>query len=400
MRILIADTLKASAVSELERLGCDVTVRAELTADDLPPAIQGYQILVVRSTRVTEQTISSSDQLALVVRAGAGVNTIALDAAADAGIYVANCPGKNADAVAELTIGLIISADRGIANATADLRDGRWRKSHYQVAAGLRGRTLGIVGYGSIGKAVAQCALGIGMKVSAWSRSLSEETAETDGISRVAKLVDLARTCDVVTMHLSSNKETKSLIDVDFLNELKDGAVFVNTSRGDVVDEEALKRAIDEKHLRVGLDVFANEPGGGNAEFADTAFASAITATPHIGASTEQASDAIAAETVRVIRAYKETGVPENVVNVNRSSPAPWILVVRHRNRVGVLAGVLDELRGGDINIEEMQNMIFAGGGAACCTMQIDSLPNEEILRRIRSMDSVYAARVETKGGH
>ncbi len=398
MRILIADSLEQSAVSELERLGCDVSIRPELGADDLPAAIQGFQVLVVRSTKVTEATINAADQLALVVRAGAGVNTIALDAAAKAGVYVANCPGKNADAVAELTMGLITAADRRIADATADLRAGKWRKKAYQSAAGLRGRRLGIVGYGSIGKAVARIAEAFGMEIAAWSRSLTDAIAEADGITRAADLAEIARTCDVVTVHLASGAQTKGIIDADFFAAIKDGAIFVNTSRGDVVDEAALQRAIGEKHLKVGLDVFADEPSSGTADFAATQLAAGITATPHIGASTDQASEAIAAETVRVICAYKETGVPANAVNVNISSPAPWILIVRHQNRVGVLAGVLDELRRADINIEEMQNTIFSGGHAACCTMQLDSLPGDEILKRIASSDLIYVARVESTG--
>jgi D-3-phosphoglycerate dehydrogenase / 2-oxoglutarate reductase len=399
MKVLIADKIEESVLPALERIGCRVTYRPELVAEDLPGAIAGFQVLVVRSTRVTEATIRAGNDLALVVRSGAGVNTIATEAAANAGIYVANCPGRNADAVAELTIGLLIAADRGIADATADLRAGRWRKSHYQKAAGIKGRRLGIVGYGSIGRAVAKAAQGLGMRVSAWSRSLTPETAAREGIEVAATLSELASSCDAVSVHVAANDETKAIVDERFFDALRDGAIFINTSRGDVVDEAALAAAIERKHLRVGLDVFACEPESGEAAFENTRLAALVTATPHIAASTAQASEAIADETVRVIRRYKETGVPANVVNINMTSPAPWVLVVRHHNRVGVLAAVLEELKSGNVNIEEMQNTIFAGGSAACCTMLVDSLPDDPTIERIRAIDEVLSARVETKQG-
>ncbi len=397
MRVLIADSLDPAAVAALEELGCDVTMQSDLGAADLPGAVAGYTVLVVRSTKVTAETIAAADDLALIVRAGAGVNTIALDDAAQAGVYVANCPGKNADAVAELAIGLITACDRGIANATADLRAGLWKKKHYQKAAGLKHRTLGIIGLGSIGREVATRTRAFGMEVGAWSRSLTPERAEHIGVRYFETPLDLAARSDVVSVHLAAAPETKGLIGADFFAAMKEGAIFVNTARGDVVDQDALLAAIDAKGLRVGLDVYANEPAGGTADFPDAGLAAMVTATPHIGASTAQAAEAIAAETVRVVRTFKETGVPANVVNVNVSSPAPWSLTVRHLNRVGVLAGVLDELRSAEINVEEMQNTIFSGGRAACCSLLLDTCPNEKTLAAIGRVDAVLMARIEEK---
>ncbi len=397
MRVLIADSLDPAAVAALEELGCDVTMQSDLGAADLPGAVAGYTVLVVRSTKVTAETIAAADDLALIVRAGAGVNTIALDDAAQAGVYVANCPGKNADAVAELAIGLITACDRGIANATADLRAGAWKKKHYQKAAGLKYRTLGIVGFGSIGREVATRARAFGMEVGAWSRSLTPERAEHIGVRYFETPLDLAARSDVVSVHLAAAPETRGLIGADFFAAMKEGAIFVNTARGDVVDQDALLAAIDAKGLRVGLDVYANEPAGGTADFPDAGLAAKVTATPHIGASTAQAAEAIAAETVRVVRTFKETGVPANAVNVNVSSPAPWSLTVRHLNRVGVLAGVLDELRSAEINVEEMQNTIFSGGRAACCSLLLDTCPNEKTLAAIGRVDAVLMARIEEK---
>ncbi|MCP4626387.1 MAG: hydroxyacid dehydrogenase, partial [bacterium] len=305
------------------------------------------------------------------------------------GIHVANCPGKNTDAVAELALGHLIAADRRIVPATHDLRDGKWRKKEYGKAAGLKGRTLGIVGLGAIGLALAKRAEGLGMKVTAWSRSLTWEKAEKLRIGYCASPEELAGAADAVSVHLAAKPETKHLINKSFLDGLKDNAIFINTSRGEVVDTEALKEAIAAKGLRVGVDVYENEPTGGENTFEQTDLAGIATCTPHIGASTDQAAEAIADEVVRIVTSYEETGKPVNAVNVRAKSSAEITLVVRHFNKVGVLAGVLDELRSDNINIEEMENTVFEGSEAAICTLKLDDRPTEEQLDRIRKDESL-----------
>ncbi len=380
MKVLIADKLSETTVSALKALGGEVAVNPDLNADDLPAAIGDSDILVVRSTKVSSKTIEAAKNLSLIIRAGAGVNTIDISSANTRGIYVSNCPGKNTDAVAELAIGLMIAADRRIANATADLRESRWKKKEYGKARGLKGRTLGIIGFGAIGKSVAKHAQSLDMNVAVWSRSLTSATAEEYGVAHIPNLAILAGQSDVVSIHLAYNKETHHLINKSFLEAMKDGAIFVNTSRGEVVDTAALKEAIRTKQLRVGTDVFENEPAGGEDTFADTELAGMITATPHIGASTDQASEAIADEVVRIVRSFAETGVPLHTVNIRARSSATQSLVVRHYNRVGVLAGVLDKLRNSGINVEEMTNIIFETSKAACCTLLLDAAPSKQIL--------------------
>jgi D-3-phosphoglycerate dehydrogenase len=389
MKVLIADKLSDKTVIALKKLGVEVTVNADLTADNLPLSISNSDILVVRSTKVTSKTIESAPNLSLIIRAGAGVNTIDIAAANARGIYVSNCPGKNTEAVAELAIGLIIAADRQIPNATLDLRNGSWKKKEYGKARGLRGRTLGIVGFGAIGKAVARRALGLEMKVIAWSRSLTEEGAKESGISKADDLTVLAQQADAISVHVAYKDETRHLIDKAFLDCMKNGAILINTSRGEVVDTESLKEAIKAKRLRVGLDVFENEPAGGEAPFHDKELANLVTATPHIGASTDQASEAIADEVVRIIKSFQETGVPFNTVNIRARSSATQSLVVRHYNRVGVLAGILDKLRNGGINIEEMTNIIFETSKAACCTLLLDGAPSDEILSEMQKDENI-----------
>jgi D-3-phosphoglycerate dehydrogenase len=384
MNILIADKLSQSAVAALENLGAKVTVNAELSEDTLAGALQDAEILIVRSTKVNAAAIKAAPALSLIIRAGAGVNTIDLAAANERGIHVANCPGKNNDAVAELAIGLLIAADRRIADAAAALRRGTWSKGEFGKARGLKGRTLGIIGLGAIGSAVAAIAQAMGMEVVAWSRSLTPERAEELGIGFCASPVDVAKASDAVTVHVAGNKQTAGLIGVDFFAALKKGAIFLNTSRGDVVDTAALKAAAAEKGIRFGLDVFENEPAGSSGSFADVELAAAGTCTPHIGASTDQASEAIAEEVVNIVRSYRDTGKPLNTVNVRAKSTATTSLVVRHYNKVGVLAGVLDELRGEGVNIEEMENMIFEGGATASCTLLLDDLPSDVALDKMR----------------
>ena len=390
MQVLIADKMPTDMVEALAALGTDVAYRPELTAAELPRAVAETEILIVRSKEVQAQVFAAAPQLALVVRAGAGVNTIDLDEASQRGVYVANCPGMNTAAVAELAIGLLIAVDRGLVAATLDLRRGAWTKAALaKRAAGLKGRTLGIIGCGEIGRAVIRRALALEMRIVAWSRSLTDEQAEEFGATRAATLESLAAASDAVSVHLALASETRHLIAVPFFAALRPGAIFINTSRGEIVDTAALEAAIGAKQLRVGLDVFEREPAGGAGSFEQTSLAERITGTPHLGASTEQAAAAIAAETVRIVREFLRTGQPPGAVNVAKRTPATHQLVVRHLNRVGVLAGVLDALRGEEINVERMTNTIFDGARAACCSLELDASPSPALLQSLAAVENI-----------
>jgi D-3-phosphoglycerate dehydrogenase len=396
MKILIADKLSKTAIADLEAMGHAVVSNPDLKAEDLPAAIGDAEVLIVRSTKVTAETIAASTKLALIIRAGAGVNTIDLAKASELGIHVTNCPGKNTDAVAELAIGLLIAADRRIANATAELRVGKWNKKEYGKAAGLKGRTLGIIGTGSIGKAVIRRALALDMSVVAWSRSLTPEKAKELGVAFAATPLDVAKAADAVSLHVAAKPETKGMVDAEFLAAMKKGAILVNAARGDIVDTEAVKAAIAEKGLRYACDVYAPEPAGGVAEFPATDLAAAAVAcTPHIGASTDQASEAIAAEAVRIVKVFEETGTPPNDVNIRAKSSAIANLVVRHYNKVGVIAGVLLLLRNAGVNIEEMQNLVFEGGSAACCSLKLDSRPDDALVAQIAATENIISVSLK-----
>jgi D-3-phosphoglycerate dehydrogenase len=399
MKILVADKLSSHALDALRATGAEVRCEPDRKAEELPQAVGDADVLIVRSKKVAAATIAAATRLALVIRAGAGVDTIDVGAASARGIYVSNCPGRNADAVAELAVALLLAADRRVVEATAALRDGKWRKAEFGKARGLKGRTLGLIGFGTIARAVARRAHGLEMKVLAWSRRLTDEAAAEAGVARAGSPLEVARASDAVSVHVAATPETRHLIDGAFFDALKPGAIFVNTSRGDVVDTAALKKALAAGKIRAGLDVYEGEPAGGEAEFPDTDLARAVIGTPHVGASTDQASEAIADEAVRIVKVFHETGVPPNAVNICGRSPARYALIVRHYDRVGVLAGILDGLRRDEVNVEEMQNTVFEGAKAACCTLMLDSEPSPETLKAIQTNPDVLNAKMTLREG-
>jgi D-3-phosphoglycerate dehydrogenase len=387
MRVLVADKFEQSGRDGLEAIGCEVSFQPDLKDEALVEAIRQLQpdVLVVRSTKVSEAMLDAG-ALKLVVRAGAGYNTIDVAAASARGIYVSNCPGKNSIAVAELAFALILALDRRIADNVIALRRGEWNKKEFSKARGLYGRTLGLIGVGQIGQEMIPRARAFGMPVMAWSRSLTPERAEALGVEYKETPQEVARTADLVSVHLALKPETRSLIGADVFNAMREGAYFINTSRGEVVDQAALLHAMKTHGIRAGLDVYANEPTSATGEFTDEIAQEAnLYGTHHIGASTDQAQEAIAAETVRIVQTFKETGKVPNVVNLAARTPATHMLVVRHRDRPGVLAHVLDAIRKAEINVQEMENIIFEGGQAAVARINLVNAPPAETLARLRS---------------
>jgi D-3-phosphoglycerate dehydrogenase len=332
MRVLIADKFESSGIQGLQALGCDVAFEPDLKDQALADAIaaSGPVVLVVRSTKVAAAAMGSS--LKLIVRAGAGVNTIDVGAATGKGIVVANCPGKNSVAVAELTMGLLLAMDRRIPENVAALRAGTWNKKEYSKARGLFGSTLGILGVGNIAVEVIRRAAAFGMDVVIWSRrfdgqdrAMTADEAEALGLAIAAGQVsiafaptpaDVAARVDALSVHLALGPETRGLVGRDVFGRLRTGAAFINTSRGELVDHAALSDAIRERELRVALDVFGQEPAAATGDFMDPIVqAPGVYGTHHIGASTNQAQEAVASEVVRIVSTFKETGTAPNAVN-------------------------------------------------------------------------------------
>ncbi len=387
MKILIADNFEASGIRGLEALGCEVINDPSLKDDSLIEAIRNSaaDVLVVRSTKVSEAMLAAGN-LSLVVRAGAGYNTIDVKAASERGIYVSNCPGKNAVAVAELAFALILALDRRIVDNVNELRSGKWNKKEFSQSNGLKGQTLGLIGLGQIGSEMIARANAFEMNVVGWSRSLTPEKAAEMGITFRQTIAEVANDCDILSVHVALTPDTRGVINKDVFDLMRDGAMFINTSRAEIVDQAALIEAIKTKGLRVGTDVFANEPATATGEFSDELVSLPnVYGTHHIGASTNQAQEAIAAETVRIIQTYKDTGKVPNVVNLSEQTPATHVLVVRHRDRPGVLAHVFNEIKAANINVQEMENIVFAGAEAAIARIALDAPPDEATMQLIQA---------------
>ncbi len=406
MKVLVADKFEKSGIEGLTRAGCEVVYEPDAKDDTLTEAIRSTaaDVLVVRSTKVTSAMLDAG-RLSLVVRAGAGYNTIDVGAASTRGIYVSNCPGKNAIAVAELAFALILALDRRVPDNVAELRAGRWNKKEFSKAQGLYGKTLGLLGLGSIAQEMIRRAAGFGMDVVVWTRRfegenrpLTEHEARDLDIEPALRAVrvdlaptpgDVAARADVLSVHVALGAETKGLVNATLLGRMKPGASFINTARGAVVDHAALAQAVRDRSLRVGLDVYANEPAAATAEFSDDLLRLPnVYGTHHIGASTDQAQEAIAAETVRIVRSYRETGRVPNAVNLAKRTPATHMLVVRHRDRPGVLAHVFHHLRQDNLNVQETENIVFEGAEAAVARINLDGAPSSALRARIKAENS------------
>jgi len=400
MKILIADKFPPENVERLQEMGIEIVSEPDLKEDALEDRLRqfGPDILVVRSTRVEESHLDASPELALVIRAGAGVNTIDVDGASRRGIHVANCPGKNAIAVAELAFAHLLAMDRCLVDAALDLRQGVWNKKDYSKARGVFGSTLGLLGMGQIGQEMASRARAFGMKVLAWSRSLTPQRAEELDVDYAATPLEVAAGCDVLSIHLALNDDTRHLVGAEVLAALPAGALVINTSRDGVLDQDALAREVQTRGLRAALDVFNGEPSVAQGSLDPALFALAgVQGSHHIGASTEQAQAAVAEEVLHIVASFQDKGIVPNCVNLAETTPATHLLVVRHRDRVGALAGVLQVLRVAEINVQEVENIIFRGAEAASARLRLDKEPEESVLGEVRtSSDHILAVTLRT----
>ncbi len=386
VKVLIADKFPDLYIEQLKAMDLDVIYNAKLGENDLPAAAEDVDIIVVRSTIVNAETIKAGKKLNLIIRAGAGVNNINIPAANQKGVYVANCPGMNSVAVAELAMGLILSLDRRIPDNVIDFRGGVWNKGEYSKAEGLLGKNLAIIGVGAIGKEVAKRAVSFGMNV--YGKDIFP--FESDIIEKFSDMEKMLPTADIISIHLPLTPETRGLFNKQMFSYLKPGALLINTSRADVIDEDALIEAIKEKNIRCGFDVFKGEPEGKSGAVTSKLLNNPnVYVTHHIGASTEQAQNAVAGETVRIIRDYTRSGVIAHWVNRAKTKDSRYQLVVKHYNRSGVLTSILEVINKANINIEDIENVIFDGGVAACCTMKLKEAISADVLKVISANENV-----------
>lgn len=400
MELYFADAIAPEHIAALEKRGHLCVVATPDANKDLAQQLTTVDVLIVRSTTVSREVIEASPQLGLIIRAGAGTDTIDVDAASEYGIYVCNVPGQNAVAVAELTMGLILSLDRRIPHSTIDFQNSVWDKSKYSDASGLKGRNIAILGFGSIGLEVAKRAKSFGLHIHGLQTATrSAETTGTLnelGVSLHQSLGEMLEISDIVSLHLPLTDETEQLVDETFLGHMKPGAMLINTSRGGLLDEDALVAAMEEKGLRLGLDVYKAEPKDGTAEWAPAiAKMENFVGTHHIGASTDQARAAIAQGVFATIEAY-ETGLPPNCVNIADRPLGECAIAVRHKDEVGVLAAVLSSLRTAGINVQQMRNEIFEGSGptAAVATIRVSQSPDDSVVQALQEIPSVIKVDV------
>ena len=391
VKILLADKLHPHSVQALQAIsGVEVLNQPSLGPDDLPQAIAGVEILIVRSTKVNAATIAAADRLGLIIRAGSGYNTIDVEGASAKGVYVANCPGKNSTAVAELAVGLMLALDRNLADNVIDLRNGKWNKGKYGKAQGFKGRTVGLVGLGAIGQETAERLRPFGVKLLAWSRSLTQQRAEAHGLEYVPNLIELAGRCDVISLHLALSADTRGLIGKDFFAAMQKDAFLINTCRAEVVDQKALLEAMQTKNIRMGTDVFEGEPSGKDGEFASEISQHAnCYGTHHIGASTDQAELDTGLEAARIVQAFVSGQPIPNCVNLRKPPSSASAITVRHQDRVGVLAGVFGVLKENGVNVQEMENLVFSGAKAASARILVEDLVSPQVVAALEKCDGV-----------
>ncbi|MDR7304114.1 3-phosphoglycerate dehydrogenase [Haloactinomyces albus] len=325
MRVLVADAFPESSLTEMAELGHDCIHKPDTTTEQLSGELAGCDVLVVRSTKVPASVLAEADALRLVIRAGSGTNTIDCEAASERGIHVCNVPGRNSVAVAELAFGLLLALDRNIADNVIDLRAGHWDKKRYARARGIHGRRVGVIGLGQIGLEFAERAAAFGARVHAVANTQRDQQtrdrAHAIGVHFVDSLETLARTCDVLSLHVPATESTRHLLNRDLLAHVQPGTIILNTSRGELVDEDALIEAMEAKDVRAGIDVCADEPDTSTGSI-DSPLAKHpnVYGTHHIGASTEQAQHAVAAEVVRMIDAF-DAGNVVHCVNLDTVLP-------------------------------------------------------------------------------
>jgi D-3-phosphoglycerate dehydrogenase len=328
MNIVVADDLPESALDLLRsEPGWHVDARSGRKAEELAADLADADALLVRSaTKVTADLVKAAPRLRIIGRAGTGVDNIDVPAASARGILVVNAPGANSISVAEHACALMLSLARSVPAADRAMKEAKWEKKRF-LGTELRGKTLGIAGLGRIGQEVAQRARAFGMKIVAHDPFISSEVAERLGVE-LRSLDDLCATSDFLTLHLPSTPETKHLLNDARFAKVKPGIRIINTARGELIDEAALKRAIETgKVAAAALDVFEKEP------LSDWALAQLpqVVATPHIAASTEEAQELVGLDTAAAVRDFLRDGIVRNAVNFPSVHPEelqrlqPWI---------------------------------------------------------------------------
>jgi D-3-phosphoglycerate dehydrogenase len=310
IRVLIADKINEDGINELKEVA-EVIVQTDITGDELINSIKDFDAIVVRSrTRITPEVIENASKLKIIARAGVGVDNVDVEAATEKGIMVVNAPESASVTVAELTIGLILSLARKISIADKSVKEGRWEKNKF-MGMELAGKTLGIIGMGRIGTQVAIRCKAFAMNILVYDPYLPPNTASKMNVN-VVDLESLLKNADIITIHVPLTSKTRHLISKDELNLMKENAFIINCARGGIINENDLYNALSEGKIGgAALDVFEKEP----PKDSPLLELDNLVATPHIGASTEDAQRGAALIVAKEIKRFFKGEIPQNVIN-------------------------------------------------------------------------------------
>jgi D-3-phosphoglycerate dehydrogenase len=391
-RVLISDSLSPTAVDIFKSRGIDVTFEPGLGKDKekLLSMIGDYDGLAIRSaTKATDKLIAAADNLKVIGRAGIGVDNVDIPAATSRGIIVMNTPFGNSITTAEHAISMMFACARQIPAADASTQAGKWEKSKF-MGVEVTGKTLGLIGCGNIGSIVADRAIGLKMRVVAYDPFLTEERAVELGVDKV-ELDELLARADFITLHVPKTDKTANILSADAINKMKKGVRIINCARGGLVDEAALRAALDSGHVAgAAMDVFAEEPATDNVLFG----APNLVCTPHLGAATTEAQENVALQVAEQMADYLTTGAVTNALNSPSISAeeAPRLApFVKLAELVGSFAGQLTETAIEGITIE------YAGDIAELNTQALSSAALAGVLRPLLSTVNVVSAPAMAK---
>lgn len=388
MTILVACDLPEFALEELRSLGLDVSHRPELTTEELPELLADVTVLIVSGLFVSAEAIHRGDSLQLIVCWEADTSNVAIDAASRQGVFVAQCLDMSAVSIAELAIGMLIALDRGLIEHATDLRNLR-RETGPPDAAGLAGRTLGLLNLSEVERSIARRIRPLGTKVLAWAPDLTPDQAHIHGVQYCNHAVDLARKSNNLVIYAPTQEPDEVRVDRSLLEALPEGASLVYIGHPDGFDEQALLDAVKRRGLKLGLDI---TPGRGHTVFRPKTSLleqPGVIGTFRLANRTLQAWHASARQAADIVRRFLISGDVPECVNLLERSPATWLLVLRLRDAVGVMASIMEAVRVDGINAEEITSRVFRGAEAAWCTIALDERPGTDTLDTIRGIDGV-----------
>jgi phosphoglycerate dehydrogenase-like enzyme len=388
MKILVACDLPEFALEELRAMGLGVDHRPELTGEDLPEALHDVTVLIVAGVHVSAEAIQRGASLQMIVCWDADTSNVAIDEASKEGIFVAQCVDMSAVSIAELAIGMLIALDRGLTEHATDLRDAR-REGGPPTAVGLAGRTLGLLNLGEVERSIARRTRPLGAKVLAWAPDLTPDQAQIHGVHYCNHAVDLARRSNNLVIYAPTQELGDVRVNKGLLEAMQDRSSLVYIGHPDGFDEQALLDAVQQRGLKLALDI---APGRGHSAFrpkTDLLKQDGVIGTFRLANRTLQAWHASARQASEIVRRFLISGEVPECVNLLERSPATWLLVLRLRDTVGVMASVMEAIRMDGINAEEITSRVFQGAQAAWATVALDERPGTDALDTIRGLTGV-----------